>query len=181
MSPVNSMFVCIKKKKISANLFLKWPISIIGKMLNIGADNRSTPTTKAIRLRLQTWYVSCLDSHSDGSHSLQMIHWWTINAMLNFSKSVLMKKLNNLYLEWPDTKNALAYDYYKLEIIFYSPLDIQNQLDWARLICTVCRDLETNVLGDIFFLSGSAGVSVSSPSEIDSVNCAFVTGFMLLL
>ncbi len=27
----------------SANLFLKWPISIIGKMLNIGADNRSTP------------------------------------------------------------------------------------------------------------------------------------------
>ncbi len=44
MSPVNSMFVCIKKKKLSANLFLKWPISIIGKMLNIGADNRSTPT-----------------------------------------------------------------------------------------------------------------------------------------
>ncbi len=48
MSPVSSMFVCIKKKnnkkKLSANLFLKWPISIIGKMLNIGADNRSTPT-----------------------------------------------------------------------------------------------------------------------------------------
>ncbi len=48
MSPVNSMFVCIKKKKkkkkLSANLFLKWPISIIGKMLNIGADNRSTPS-----------------------------------------------------------------------------------------------------------------------------------------
>ncbi len=44
MSPVNNMFVCIKKKKKkSANLFLKWPISIIGKMLNIGADNRSTP------------------------------------------------------------------------------------------------------------------------------------------
>ncbi len=40
------MFVCIKKKKkkkLSANLFLKCPISIIGKMLNIGADNRSTP------------------------------------------------------------------------------------------------------------------------------------------
>ncbi len=46
MSPVNSMFVCIKKKKLSANLFLKWPISIIGNMLNIGADNRSTPTFK---------------------------------------------------------------------------------------------------------------------------------------
>ncbi len=24
-------------------MFWKWPISIIGKMLNIGADNRSTP------------------------------------------------------------------------------------------------------------------------------------------
>ncbi len=48
MSPVSSMFVCIKKKKkkkkLSANLFLKWPISIIGKMLNIGADNWSTPS-----------------------------------------------------------------------------------------------------------------------------------------
>ncbi len=44
MSPVNSMFVCIKKKKpLSANLFWKWPRSTIVKMLNIGADNRSTP------------------------------------------------------------------------------------------------------------------------------------------
>ncbi len=52
MSPVNSMFVCIKKKKkkLSANLFLKGPISIIGKMLNIGADNRSTPTKYCCKL-----------------------------------------------------------------------------------------------------------------------------------
>ncbi len=35
MSPVNSMFVCIKKKKN-------------GKMLNIGADNRSTPSLSSI-------------------------------------------------------------------------------------------------------------------------------------
>ncbi len=50
MSPVNSMFVCIKKNIyiLSANLFLKWPISIIGKMLNIGADNRSTPSYKSL-------------------------------------------------------------------------------------------------------------------------------------
>ncbi len=49
MSHVNNMFVCIKKKKLSANLFLKWPISIIGNMLNIGADNRSTPTPDYIK------------------------------------------------------------------------------------------------------------------------------------
>ncbi len=54
MSPVNSMFVCIKKKKLSANLFLKWPISIIGKMLNIGTDNRSTPRSNAREVTLRS-------------------------------------------------------------------------------------------------------------------------------
>ncbi len=32
-------------------------------------------------------FVSCLDSHSDGTHSLQGIHWWASNVMLNLSKS----------------------------------------------------------------------------------------------
>ncbi len=36
--------------------------------------------------------ISCLDSHSDGTHSVQRIHWWATDAMLHFSKSVLMKK-----------------------------------------------------------------------------------------
>ncbi len=63
MSPVNSMFVCIKKKKekkkkLSANLFLKWPISIIGKMLNIGADNRSTPKYNT-KLHNDMIYLAC--------------------------------------------------------------------------------------------------------------------------
>ncbi len=39
-----------------------------------------------------------LDSHSDGTHSLQSIHWWTSDMMLNFSKSVLMKKQTHLHL-----------------------------------------------------------------------------------
>ncbi len=37
-------------------------------------------------------FSSCLDSHSDGTHSLQRIHWWASDVMLNFSKSLLMKK-----------------------------------------------------------------------------------------
>ncbi len=32
-------------------------------------------------------FISCLDSHSDGTHSLQRIHWWTSDVMLHFSKS----------------------------------------------------------------------------------------------
>ncbi len=29
-------------------------------------------------------FISCLDSHSDGTHSLQRIHWWTSDVMLHF-------------------------------------------------------------------------------------------------
>ncbi len=42
-----------------------------------------------------------LDSHSDGTHSLQRIHWWVSDVMLDFSKSVLMKKQIHPHLEWP--------------------------------------------------------------------------------
>ncbi len=33
------------------------------------------------------WFYQCLDSHSDGTHSLQSIHWWASDGMLHFSKS----------------------------------------------------------------------------------------------
>ncbi len=42
-------------------------------------------------------FISCLDSHSDGTYSLQRIHWWASDVMLNFSKSVLMK---TVHLGW---------------------------------------------------------------------------------
>ncbi len=42
-------------------------------------------------------FISCLVSSSDGTHSLQRIHWWASDAMLNFSKSVLMKKNSSTY------------------------------------------------------------------------------------
>ncbi len=47
-------------------------------------------------------FISCLDSHSDGTHSLQRIHWWASDVMMNFSKSVMMKKQNHLHLDWPE-------------------------------------------------------------------------------
>ncbi len=43
-------------------------------------------------------FISCLDSHSDGTHSLQRIHWWASDGVLHFSKSVPMKKQTHLYL-----------------------------------------------------------------------------------
>ncbi len=42
-------------------------------------------------------FISCLNSHSDGTHSLQR---WVSDVMLNSSKSVLMKKKNTLHLGW---------------------------------------------------------------------------------
>ncbi len=44
-------------------------------------------------------FISCLNSHSDGTHSLQRIHWWASDVMLNFSKSVVMKKQTHLILD----------------------------------------------------------------------------------
>ncbi len=49
-------------------------------------------------------FISWLDSHSDGTHSLQRIHWWAIDAMLNFSKSFLMKKQTQLHFWWAEGK-----------------------------------------------------------------------------
>ncbi len=39
-----------------------------------------------------------LDSHSDGTHSLQKIHWWASDVMLNFSKYFPIKKQTHLLL-----------------------------------------------------------------------------------
>ncbi len=48
-------------------------------------------------------FISCLDSHSDGTHSLN-IHW-TSHVMQLFSKSVQMKKQTHLHLGWPEGKD----------------------------------------------------------------------------
>ncbi len=39
-----------------------------------------------------------LDSHSDGTHSLQRIHWWASDEMLNFPKSVQSSSKNALWV-----------------------------------------------------------------------------------
>ncbi len=39
-------------------------------------------------------------AHSDGTHPLKRIHWWASDVMLNFSKSVLMKKQTTSWMAW---------------------------------------------------------------------------------
>ncbi len=43
--------------------------------------------------------ISCLDSRSDGTHSLQTIRLWASDVMLHFSKSVPMKKHTHLHVQ----------------------------------------------------------------------------------
>ncbi len=45
-------------------------------------------------------FISCLDSHSDGTHSLQSIHCWDSDAMLHFSKSDEETNSSTSWMTW---------------------------------------------------------------------------------
>ncbi len=45
-------------------------------------------------------FISCLDSHSDGTHSLQSIHCWDSDAMLHFSKSDEETNSSTSWIAW---------------------------------------------------------------------------------
>ncbi len=45
-------------------------------------------------------FISCLDSHSDGTHSLQRIHWWASDVMLHFSKSDEETNSSTSWMTW---------------------------------------------------------------------------------
>ncbi len=44
-------------------------------------------------------FISCLDPHSDGTHSLQMIHWYASDEMQKISKSVPVKKQTHVHFQ----------------------------------------------------------------------------------
>ncbi len=75
-------------------------------------------------------FISCLDSHSDGTHSLQGIHWWASDIMLHFSKSVPMKKQTHLHLAWHDGDYNFSKCSFlgELKFVFFSLL----KLYWKR-------------------------------------------------
>ncbi len=61
----------------------------------------------------------CLDSHSDGTHSLQRIHWWASDGMLNMLKSVPMKKQTYLHLWWPEAEYVFGKSLYLGDLLLY--------------------------------------------------------------
>ncbi len=67
-------------------------------------------------------FISCLNTHSDGTHSLQMIHWWESDVMLNFSN----EQTNSSTFGWtipliPFT-NILLVPWWRLFILWFYKL-----------------------------------------------------------
>ncbi len=54
-------------------------------------------------------FISCLDSHSDGTHSLQRIHWWT--SEIHFSKPIPMTEQTHLHPELPEGEYIFLGDF----------------------------------------------------------------------
>ncbi len=45
-------------------------------------------------------FISCLDSHSDGTHWMQRIYWGASEIILNVSKSVQIKEQITSWMAW---------------------------------------------------------------------------------
>ncbi len=76
----------------------------------------------------------CFYSYSDGTHSLQMIHWWASDVMLNFSKSVPIKKWTHLQLGWPESDYIFNY-FLSIPLIIKGALSkFLSEFSWILLI-----------------------------------------------
>ncbi len=76
----------------------------------------------------------CFYSYSDSTHSLQMIHWWASDVMLNFSKSVPIKKWTHLQLGWPESDYIFNY-FLSIPLIIKGALSkFLSEFSWILLI-----------------------------------------------
>ncbi len=79
--------------------FLTWRKQYYGYVLDVAWCN--VFTLKHLNGRL-LWCFYQLFGLSFWRHPSTTEHWWASDAMLNFSKSVLMKKQTDLHLGWPE-------------------------------------------------------------------------------
>ncbi len=98
-------------------------------------------------------FISHLDSHSDGTHSLQRIHWCASDAMLNFSKSMMKKQT----LSWSEGEQAFC----KFSFLGELVLEIKKN---KRPCVTFCTFDLWNILcrcGDDVWMSVNELISLS--------------------
>ncbi len=97
------------------------------------------------------WIIVKVDyySHSDGTHSLQMIHWWASDGMLNFSKSEEPKSATSWMVSRCHCSHDNEANFITLKdsspknensVIIYSPSSSSKPV-WISLFCWTQRKI----------------------------------------
>ncbi len=104
-------------------------------------------------------FIRCLDSHSDGTHSLQSIHWWNSDEMLHFSKSDEETNSSTSLISW-------GWVYFQQIFIFWwlIPL-ISKSNSYNSTVPNVCMDTELRYTSDIWWLRCSQSLPRSQTGE----------------
>ncbi len=74
----------IRKQRFEVKLVLMIDLFLTNMQLLTSQDDNWWTGVVWITCGLLWCFISCLDSHSDGTHSLQRIHWWASDAALNY-------------------------------------------------------------------------------------------------
>ncbi len=89
-------------------------------------------------------FVSCLDSHSDGTHSLQRIHCWASDGKLHLSQSITMKKQTHLSLGWPEGEDFQDLSFF-LTFFFLGGGSFKSKSSQSLLYCQLCHMYRTYI------------------------------------
>ncbi len=97
-------------------------------------------------------FISCLDSHSDGTHSLQRIHWWASDCNDAFLQICSMKKKTHIQIGWTEIEYIFSKFSFlgELFLLVYTVNDKNhassiffvlncylNSISWEHLLCII--------------------------------------------
>ncbi len=98
-------------------------------------------------------FISCLDSHSDGTHSLHSIHCWVSDAMLNFFWQICSDK--ETYTSWmawgwvhfQQTHFLVNYSF-KLLYLWFSDVWVTAELLKRTSVCVIFYHCVSDTLSE---------------------------------
>ncbi len=168
MSPVNSMFVCIKKI-IGKSVF---KMADIGKMLNIGADNRSTPTRNAIIMQKTLWQCGSMCPRKTQKLFQSLTARDGVVLHLMRRGRVVMLVTVWWLKSWNVTHQLLCNIFYKAcDNVMRASSQTRNENNWSICCCNhSCQQKSTED-----FLRGSA--KIKAPSTFINVSIVILLLF----
>ncbi len=81
-------------------------------------------------------FISCLDSHSDGTHSLQRIYWWA-SDVAKFLQYVPHIYSFNKYYKYMHISWVINLQHTQCEVFTDTPMKWLRYLSWWRRKCSV--------------------------------------------